>query len=98
MNSVTLEQVEALAMQLPAPEQLKLAARLCEQVSTNLPEARRQASEEAERKRQAALRLAEQLLAECDDIEDDSQGTTDAAAILRQQREERTAAICQRSV
>jgi len=66
MNSVTLEQVEALAMQLPAPEQLKLAARLCEQVSTNLPEARRQASEEAERKRQAALRLAEQLLAECD--------------------------------
>src|SRR5438132_361485 len=93
-GTVTLEQVEALAMRLPAPERLKLAARLCEQVSTNLPEAARQASEEAERRRLAALRLAEELLAECADIEDDSQGI-DTAEVIRRMRDERIAAICQ---
>lgn len=98
MSTVTLEQVEALAMQLPATERLKLAARLCEQVGSNLPEAGREASEEAEKERQEVMRLADQLLAECGDITDDSQGTTDAVEILRQQRDERIAAICQRSV
>lgn len=98
MSAVTLEQVEALAMQLPAAERLKLAARLCEQVGLNLPEAGREAGEAAERKRQEVIRLADRLLAECADIKDDSQGTTDAVEILRRQREERMAAICPRSV
>jgi hypothetical protein len=94
MSAVTLEQVEALAMQLPASERLKLAARLCEQVGSNLPEAGREASEAAERKRQEVIRLADQLLAEMGQVEDESQGM-DTAEIIRRSRDERIAAICQ---
>ncbi len=95
-GSVTLEQVEALAAQLPAPERLKLAARICEQVGSGLPEAAELARDVEERKRQEALCVAEQLLAECEDVEDDSKGTSDAVEVLRQLRDERIAAICQR--
>jgi hypothetical protein len=37
MSAVTLEQVEALAMQLPAEERLKLAARICQKASESFP-------------------------------------------------------------
>lgn len=33
-NGVTLEQVEQMVEQLPPPERLKLAAHICEQLST----------------------------------------------------------------
>ena len=94
MSAVTLEQVESLAMQLPAAERLKLAARLCEQVSSCLPEAGREAAEAAERKRQEVIRLADQLLAEVGEVKDDSQGI-DTAEVIRRMRDERIAAICQ---
>jgi len=92
-NQVTLEQVEQLAQQLPPPERLKLVARICEQLSvTSLAQV---AESEAEPLQQARLRLAEELLAECEDIEDDSQGTSDAAETIRRMREERIRQICQ---
>jgi hypothetical protein len=35
-STITLEQVKQLAVQLPPPEQLKLVARICEQLSRAL--------------------------------------------------------------
>lgn len=48
----------------------------------------------AERLRREKIRLAEELLAECNDIKDDSQGEFDAAADIRKMRENRTGQIC----
>ena len=48
--------------------------------------------------RQKKLQLANELLAEVDDIEDDSQGELDAATDLRRFREERIKRICQSDV
>jgi hypothetical protein len=95
-SNITLEQVEALATQLPPAERLKLAARITEQLSVNLLQAAAQQADVEERLRQEQLRLADQLLAQCEGIEDDSQGSTDAVALLRRQREERIEAICRR--
>ena len=89
-SKVTLEQMEQLAFQLPAPERLKLAARICEQLSTSVTE------KEAKQLWQVRLQLAEELLAECDDIEDDSQGKFDTAEDIRRMRQERLREICQR--
>ena len=76
-NTVTLEQVEQFVTQLPPPERLRLVAHICEQLSAGITEG------EVERLKQARLRLAEELLAECNDIEDDSQGEFDAAQDIR---------------
>ncbi len=86
-----LERVEQLVAQLPPPEQLRLVARICEQLSIAATEG------EAERMRQVRLQLAEELLAECNDIEDDSQGEFDVTQDIRQMREERVSQICQSS-
>jgi len=82
-NTVTIGEVEQLVVQLPLPERLKLAARICEQLSSVTTEY------DAERVRQVRLQLAEELLAECNDIEDDSQGEFDATQDIRRMREER---------
>jgi len=74
---------------LPPPEQLRLVAHICEQLSATAPR------EQAEGGRQVRLRLVEELLAECSDIEDDSQGKFDAAQDIRQMREKRMSQICQ---
>ena len=87
-NTVTLGEVEQLAIQLPPPEQLKLVARICEQLSAAATEA------VAEQVRLVRLQLAEELLAECDDIEDDSQGEFDATQDIQRMREERMSRIC----
>ena len=44
---------------------------------------------ETERTKQVRLQLAATLLAECDDIEDDSQGTFDAPQDIQRMRKER---------
>ena len=88
-NTVTLEQVEQFVTQLPPPERLRLVAHICEQLSAGTTEG------EVERVKQARLRLAEELLAECNDIEDDSQGEFDATQDIRRMREERVGQICQ---
>ena len=82
-DTVTLEQVEQLATQLPLPERLKLVARICEQLSAGVAE------NETEQVRKQRLRLAEEFLAECSDIEDDSQGDFNAEEDIRRIREER---------
>ena len=85
-NIVTVWEVEQLAAQLSPPERLKLVARICNATATE---------GEAERVRQVRLQLAEELLAECNDIEDDSQGEFDATQDIRRTREERMGQICQ---
>ena len=94
---VTLEQVEALAVQLTPQEQLKLVAHVSERLSDALSvapvEENREASEQAK-----CLQLARELLAEVEDIEDDSQGEHDAAETIRRMRDERIAQICRSGV
>jgi hypothetical protein len=96
-NTITLQQVRELAAQLPPHEQLKLAADICEQLSA-LQCIQTSATAVAEETRQARLQLAEQLLAECEGIEDDSQGDIDTAELVRQVRDARIAAIWQSGV
>ena len=88
-NTVTLGEVEQLATQLPPSERLKLVARICEQLSTVA------AQDATEQVRRIRLQLAEELLAECNDIEDDSRGEFEATQDIRQMREERVRRICQ---
>ncbi|MFQ6072392.1 MAG: hypothetical protein ACE5KT_06810 [Methanosarcinales archaeon] len=88
-NIVTLDKVEQLASQLPRSERLKLVAHICKQLSVDATES------DADQVRQQRLRLAEELLAECEDIEDDSQGEFDAVGDLRRVREGRLRQICQ---
>jgi hypothetical protein len=90
-STVTLQQVEELVGQLPPNERLKLAARICEELSGKVPEALQESEEE--RQLQERLRLADELLAECAGIEDDAQGT-DPTDVIRRLREERIAQLC----
>ena len=83
-DKMALERLEERVAQLPPHEQLKLVAHICEQLSTMSTEGG------AEQVRQRRLKLAEELLAECSDIEDDSQGQFDSAEDIRRMREKRT--------
>jgi len=96
-GKVTLERVAALAAQLSPQEQLKLVAHISERLSITLPVVLKEESK-GESARKECLRLAEELLAEVEDIEDDAQGEFDAAAMIRQMRDERIAQICRRGV
>lgn len=82
-NTVALGEVEQLTAQLPPPQRLKLVASICEQLSAVATE------DESEQVSQVRLQLAEELLAECYEIDDDSKGDFDAAQDIRQIREER---------
>jgi hypothetical protein len=92
MATMSLEQVETLAMQLPSQERLKLAARICDTLS--IASANDLAQNQSEQLMNERIRLAEQLMAEVEDIEDDSQGAFDAVADIRRIREERIEVIC----
>ena len=81
-ETVTLEQVEKLIEQLTPAQRLKLAARICEQLSAA-------SDDETGRLKQKRLQLVEELLSEVNHVEDDSRGKFDAVADLRQSREER---------
>ena len=84
---VELEQVEKLVEQLSPAQQLKLVAIICEHLSTM--STIEQIEDNTEKRQQRKLQLVEELLAEVDDIEDDSQGEFDAAIDVRRCREER---------
>ena len=90
---VTLEQVEKMIKQLTPAQRLKLAARICEQLSAASDI--QQAGDEIGRLKQKRLQLVEGLLSEVNHVADDSQGKFDAVADLRQSREERIKQICQ---
>ena len=85
-NTVTFEQVEQLAVQLPPPEQLKLVTCLSEQLSALLRTLQPLDMELARQKREAA---ADALLAELDAIAESIEGQFDSAEDIRQIREER---------
>ncbi|MBT9159656.1 MAG: hypothetical protein DDT27_01165 [Dehalococcoidia bacterium] len=85
-SKVTFEQVERLAIQLPPPEQLKLVARISEQLSGFMPATPPLDIERAQQEREA---MADALLAELDAIADSIEGDFDSAADIRQIREER---------
>jgi hypothetical protein len=85
---VTLKQVEQLAEQLELPESLQLIAHLAERLGHSLPFAI-DGKREKEQRRQVRLQLVNELLAEVEDVEDDSQGQFDAAEMIRRMRDER---------
>jgi hypothetical protein len=84
---MTLEQVEELAAQLSPQEQLRLLAHISERLS-QLPLAA--AETDAERHRREYAARVETFLAACDEVMEQIEGEFDAAADLRQIREERT--------
>ena len=94
-NGVTREHVEQLAVQLPPQEQLELVAHIVNQLNITLPLTSVKAGKQEQVQRQR-LQLAEELLVEVADIEDDSQGTSDAAITIRKMRDERIFQICRR--
>lgn len=85
-NKVTFEQVEQLAVQLPPSEQLKLVARISEQLSGFMPTIPPLDMERAQQEREA---MADALLSELDAIANSIEGEFDSAEDIRQIREER---------
>ena len=85
---VTLEQVAALAAQLPPADRLKLVVHVCEQLSIVLPAVSPEANAE-EQARQERLTKLDAWLAECEEVAELWKGEFDSAADLRRIREER---------
>ena len=83
-NSVTLEEVERLVTQRPAPERLKLVAHVCEQLATAAP--REAGVERIDREHLARVNV---WLADCDAVAKSIEGEFDAAEELRDMREAR---------
>jgi hypothetical protein len=89
---VTLEEVERLTELLPVQDQLKLMARVSERLSHVVPmEVVPMELETRPTSLQERVQLAEQLLAEVKEIEDDADGVTDCAEVVRRLRQRRIA-------
>lgn len=95
-NRETLELLDQQVAQLPLDEQLKLVAHISERLSALIPSMI--PSGKGEETWQERIQLAQILLAECDDIEDDSQGELDAAENIRLLRETRMSQLCKSAV
>jgi len=91
-ETVTLEQVEELAAQLPPMGQLKLLAHISQRLST-LNLLAHDADDEAAQRARAAR--AEAILALCDTAAAAFEGESDAAEEIRRMRAERVEQICQ---
>jgi hypothetical protein len=85
-NSVTLEHVEQLVLQLPPTEQLKLIAHISDQLSQSGMRVPPSNAELARRERET---MADALLQELDAIAESIEGGFDSAEDIRQIREER---------
>ena len=84
--NITLEELQQYAIQLSAPEQLKLVSRICENLNMNFfLKKDGNGIEENER----TEKNAEELLALCDAAADLWEGEFDAAEEIRQMRLER---------
>ncbi|GEM_PF-3263656 len=92
---LTLKHMEQLAGQLNQQDLLQLLPHIALRLSQNSSFAANGAQEK-ERKRQAQLQLANELLLEVDDIEDDSLGEFDTTETIRRMRNERIAQICRK--
>ncbi len=92
-TSVSLEQVERMAEMLPLQDQLKLLTWVSQRLSTILP-SMLEAPSMVQSLQQERLRLAEQLLEEVQAVDDDAEGTSDAAESIKQMRQERIGKLC----
>ena len=97
-NKVTIEKVELLARQLPPAEQLRLMGNISTNLSDTLSGEPSKKEISDAKTRQVRLQLAEELLAECKDIDDDSKGSTNGLGMLRRMRDERIGQICRKGV
>lgn len=97
-ESVTLEQVETLVVQLPTKDQLRLLAHISERLSSALPVVPAVQSREERSVRDERLQLAKLLCEEVEDIADDTRGEFDAADDIRRMREERVSQLCRNDV
>ena len=86
-NTLNLEQTEKLVAQLPPREQLKLAARICEQLSFTSPATTTEMRND-EQLRQERLAELDAWLAECEKVAVLWEGKFDSAADLRRIRDE----------
>jgi len=82
-NPVSLDNVAAMAAQLPAREQLKLVAQIGERLSNEAP------TSETPEERQKHLARVEAFLAEIDAFAATVEGDFDSAKDIREIREER---------
>ncbi len=85
-NKVNLEKVEQLAMQMTPIDQLKLLARISENLSKLKWKLSKSDTETGKRKREA---MANTLLQELDMIAESIEGEFDSAQDIRQIREQR---------
>jgi hypothetical protein len=92
-ESVTLEQVETLVVQLPPQDQLRLLAHISERLSSTLPTAPEAKSSHTETVQDDRLQLAKMLCDEVDDVIDDTHGEFDAAEDMQRIREERVSHV-----
>ncbi len=89
-DTVTLEQVEDLAAQLPPQKQLQLLSHISEWLSQS-PLTPQETDEERQRREYAAR--VEAFLKMCDENAAECMGEVDSAEDIRQIREERTARL-----
>jgi len=92
-ESVTLEQVETLVVQLPPQDQLRLLAHISERLSSTLPTAPEAKSSHTETVQDDRLQLAKMLCDEVDDVIDDIHGEFDAAEDIQRMRAERVSRV-----
>jgi leucyl aminopeptidase (aminopeptidase T) len=85
-NTVSLEQVETLAAQLPPQEQLKLVARISERLTEVGSRPVTVSKREAERLRKERAREAAAILRECDRAAVAFTRQTDSAETIRRIR------------
>jgi len=97
-ESVTLEQVETLVIQLPTKDQLRLLAHISERLSSTLPVVPAVESPHEQSVRDERLHLAKILCEEVEDITNDTLGEFDAAEDIRRIREERVPQVCRNDV
>jgi hypothetical protein len=92
-ESVTLEQVETLVVQLPPQDQLRLLAHISERLSSTLPTTPEAKSSPQDTVQDDRLQLVKMLCDEVDDVIDDAQGEFDAAEDIQRTREERVSQV-----
>ena len=92
-ESVTLEQVETLVVQLPPQDQLRLLAHISERLSSTLPTAPEAKSSHKDTVQDDRLQLAKMLCDEVDDGIDDTHGEFDAAEDMQRMRAERVSHV-----
>jgi hypothetical protein len=97
-NKVTIEKVESLARQLQPAEQLRLLGNISMKLSDSLFSGSSRKGIIDKKTRQERLQLAEELISECKEIDDDSKGSTNGLGMLRRMRDERIGRICRKGV